>query len=341
METNVISTKEIPDFGQTFNSFTYLLKKDMSKKLTTAEFIKKSQDIHKEKYDYSKVEYVSNNVKVKIICPTHGEFLQRPNDHVSKKVGCPACSGRGRTSEQFISELKKVHGNEYDYSKVIYTGIDNEIIISCKSHGDFLQSAYTHIKGSGCPKCKGEKMSNRQLSTLSYFIERAQKIHGEKYDYSLVDYKKGTMKVQIKCKQHGIFEQIPDSHLQGRGCPSCSESKGEKMISKILSDLNIDYLREKKFEDCKGKVHKLPFDFYLPDYNICIEYDGEQHFKLKNNSFGAGEEKSKINFEKLVQNDKIKNEYCVNNNILLIRIRYDENILNVENKIKEQVYGRN
>ena len=77
------------------------------------------------------------------------------------------------------------------------------------------------------------------------------------------------------------------------------------------------------------------------ELKLAIEYDGEQHFKLKNNSFGAGEEKSKINFEKLVQNDKIKNEYCVNNNILLIRIRYDENILNVENKIKEQVYGRN
>ena len=322
METNVISTKEIPDFGQTFNSFTYLLKKDMSKKLTTAEFIKKSQDIHKEKYDYSKVEYVSNNVKVKIICPTHGEFLQRPNDHVSKKVGCPACSGRGRTSEQFISELKKVHGNEYDYSKVIYTGIDNEIIISCKSHGDFLQSAYTHIKGSGCPKCKGEKMSNRQLSTLSYFIERAQKIHGEKYDYSLVDYKKGTMKVQIKCKQHGIFEQIPDSHLQGRGCPSCSESKGEKIIKTFLETNNVYFERQKMFENCKD-IRKLPFDFYLPEYNTCIEFNGIHHYKPVEYFGGIKTTKSQQ------KRDVIKNNFCLENNISLLVIKYTDNIENV------------
>lgn len=341
VETKVISTKETPDFGQTFNFFIYLSNKgDMSKKLTTEKFIEKAKLIHGDKYNYTLVKYVNNHTKIKLICSTHGEFEQRPNDHISKKTGCPLCSGKGRTTEKFIEELKKVHGSNFDYSKVVYTGIDNNINIVCLNHGEFFQSAYTHLKGHGCPKCKNEKLSIMNLSSLEYFINKAKVAHGDRYDYSLVDYKKGTIKVKIQCKQHGLFEQIPDSHLQGRGCPLCSESKGEKKVSKILSEINIDYVREKKFDNCKGEKSSLRFDFYLPDYSCCIEYDGKQHFEYREGAFGASEEKAKINFEKLKINDERKNKFCLANAIKLIRIKFDDSENEIFNKIKEIVYGK-
>lgn len=331
----IIFTKEAPKVEHTFTfSDVFINKNNMSKKITTQEFVCNANKIHGNKYDYSLVDYKSNNVKVKIICSKHGLFEQRPNDHISKKTGCSSCCGKNKNTEVFINELKLTHGDLYDYSKVVYSGIDNNIEIICKKHGSFLQSAYTHRNGSGCPKCNGERVGLKNLNTLSFFINKSIDVHGNKYDYSLVDYKKGTIKVKIICPNHGIFEQIPDSHLRGRGCPVCKESMGEKMISKILSNLNVKFERQHKFDDCIGKKYRLPFDFYLQDYNLCIEYDGEQHFKFRPNSFGAKEEKSLFNYQNLINNDKIKNEYCTKNNINLLRIKFDEIEENIVNKIK-------
>ena len=151
-------------------------------------------------------------------------------------------------------------------------------------------------------------------------IEKAKNVHGNKYDYSNMNYINSYTKVEIICPKHGSFYQAPQDHIHSKaGCPICKESKGELLISNILNELNIDYNRQKTFPDLKYKS-LLYFDFYLPDYNICIEYDGEQHFKSVD--YFGGE---KV-FEENKIRDKIKNEYCNNNNIRLIRISYDEKI---------------
>lgn len=124
------------------------------KRFTNDTFIEKAKKIHGDKYDYSKVNYVNKTTKVKIICPIHGEFEQRPDDHLHKQAGCPKC-GRGvYTQDAFIQKCRKIHGNKYDYSKTIYKSIKDKIIITCPEHGDFEQLTRAHLQGEGCFKCR-------------------------------------------------------------------------------------------------------------------------------------------------------------------------------------------
>ena len=135
----------------------------------------------------------------------------------------------------------------------------------------------------------------------------------------MVNYLNNKSKIKILCYIHGEFEQKPYHHLNGVGCPYCRESKGEKEVEKYLKINNIKYIRQYTFDNCRDK-RKLPFDFYLPDFNICVEFDGALHF-ISVQYFGG--------FDKLVdtqKKDKIKTDYCKNNNIKLLRIKYDENI---------------
>ena len=158
------------------------------------------------------------------------------------------------------------------------------------------------------------------------YINEVSKFHNFYYDYSLVIYKNAHTKIKIICPVHGIFEQRPCNHTKGVGCPSCRESHGEKEIKKILDKKNISFIYNKRYKECRYK-NPLPFDFYLPDYNICIEYDGEQHFRSWNR-WGGDEA---LRTQKI--RDKIKTDFCAQNNITLIRISYNENILEKLNSI--------
>jgi len=141
--------------------------------ITTDKFIEKSKNVHGNFYDYSKVEYKNNKEKVKIICPAHGEFEQRPCNHLDGR-GCHICGGFAKkTTQDFIKKAIKVHGNKYNYSKVSYSGVFNKIIITCLKHGDFIQLPSNHLKGCGCPKCKLEKAK----TTKEMFIENAIIFH--------------------------------------------------------------------------------------------------------------------------------------------------------------------
>jgi len=276
-------------------------------------FIKKSIKKHGDKYDYSLVEYKKSQFKVKIICPIHGVFEQSPNNHI-KGIGCPKCSGNGiLTTEEFIERSNKVHKNKYDYSLTIYDRSYKDVKIICPEHGVFNQKPNNHLSGSGCPMCNGGVKLNKQ-----YFIKKSKEIH-TKYDYSLVDYKNMRTDVKIICPIHGVFEQRPSHHIDGVGCPFCKESKGEKEIEKFLLEKEIEYTRQKKFDKCFNK-RKLPFDFYLPEFDMCIEYDGRQHF-ISIDYFGGVE-----HLEQVKVNDNIKTTFCHENNIKLLRIKYDENI---------------
>jgi len=192
------------------------------KKLTTEEFIELAKKVHRNKYDYSKVEYKNNRTKVCIICPQHGEFWQIPASHL-KGIGCPSCGGTKRlTTEEFIKRAKNVHGNKYDYSKVEYTNQSSKICIICPIHGEFWQIPANHLNGSKCPKCINEYRSQKiRKKDTKDFVNEAKEIHGNKYDYSKVEYISSNKKVCIICPQHGEFWQKPKTHLNGEGCKKC------------------------------------------------------------------------------------------------------------------------
>jgi len=275
---------------------------------TTEEFISEAKLVHVDKYDYSKVNYINSYNKVKIICPIHGNFEQLPFNHLHNN-GCVKCSGKNKpTNEEFIGKAKLIHGDKYDYSKVIYINNRSKIKIICEKHGVFEQTPDNHVhKNKGCPKCVGRN------KTTEEFIINAKAIHNNYFDYSLVDYKTSHSKIKIICLKHGVFKQDPSAHLQGQGCPICKESMGERDIRNYLTNNSIYFIRNKRFSDCKDKK-PLPFDFYLPSYNICIEFDGEQHYKpIKywNGADGLLDRQNK---------DKIKTNYCNRNNIELLRI---------------------
>jgi hypothetical protein len=295
-------------------------------KLNTEKFIERAKNIYGNKYDYSKVEYKTSGEPVVIICPIHGEFTKTPNKFISNvnPQGCPKCGRQSMkekitdTKDIFLDKATEKFGNKYDYSKVSYVNSNTKVKIICPIHGEFEQTPSRHIHGAtGCPKCGGsEKRSTEK------FIELAKIQHGNKYDYSKVDYKNQSTKVVIICPKHGEFTPTPYNFLNGSGCPICQESKGEKLISQILSQNEVLFTPQKKFTDClspksKGKFcYSLPFDFYLPLQNTCIEFDGRQHFEPTD--FHGGEESFKYR-KKL---DKLKNKYCKKNGIKLIRIPY-------------------
>lgn len=126
--------------------------------------------------------------------------------------------GKTLTTEEFIQRARKVHGDKYDYSKVEYKGQETHISIVCKKHGVFVQTPHSHLRGQNCPKCAAENKAH----TTEWFIKQAKNIHGDRYDYSKVNYVTGRTKVEIICKKHGIFKQNPETHLSGSICPICS-----------------------------------------------------------------------------------------------------------------------
>ena len=186
----------------------------------TNEFIDKAIQIHGDKYNYSKVEYINAKTKVQIICKEHGEFLQTPNKHLMGQ-GCSKCgketiSNRFRTStNDFINKSMQIHGDKYNYSKVQYINAKTKVIIICKKHGEFLQSPNNHLYGYGCINCRNENSGNSQRLTNNDFINKAKQIHGDKYDYSKVQYINSHLNVKIICNIHGEFNQKPNNHLNG------------------------------------------------------------------------------------------------------------------------------
>ena len=213
------------------------------KKVTKEEFIERSRAVHNNKYDYSNVYYVNGSVKVKIICPIHGEFWQSPKDHL-KGRGCCKC-GHEKTNaskilsnEEFIKRAKKKHKNKYVYDKTIYSGFDKLVIVTCPQHGDFQVKAHHHISnGIGCPECAKINMGPTRMTTEE-FITKARLLHRDAYDYSKVEYVISSQKVEIICPKHGSFWMSPNKHLIGECCPKCSETSGERLISRILTDAN-------------------------------------------------------------------------------------------------------
>jgi len=308
-------------------------------KVSYDEFKERAENKHKDEqgnplYDYSKSIINGVHNKTIIICKRCGrEFEQIVNNHLNGR-GCSYCNKKNIkycrkntycNTEKYIKKAIKVHGNDYDYSSVNYINNHTKIIIKCNKCGlIFNQSPSSHLADHGCPKCCRRKHYKIKMN-LQEFIEKSELIHKDKrgnpmFDYSKSTYNGSLSKTIITCKKCGRdFEQRTSHHLEGCGCPYCRKSDGEKKIEKLLFINNIKYDPQHSFKDCRCKL-PLPFDFYLPDYNICVEYDGIHHFEKR---LGMG------GFDRFVNqqlNDKIKNDYCSNKNIILFRIKYTDNI---------------
>jgi rubrerythrin len=216
-------------------------------------------------------------------------------------------------TETFITKSLKVHGENYEYSKVKYVNNYTDVKIICRSHGLFEQLPKNHLVGKGCPDCS---IKNRSFSRFD-FIKKAKKIHGKKYTYQSVSYKNNQTDIIITCREHGNFEQLPKHHLVGKGCPNCNfTSTGESMISVILDEYEIPYHQEFPLVKNPNTGCFLRADFYIDSINTVIEFDGAQHFKPIN--YFGGEE----HYRQCVQRDEIKNKYCKKNKINIIRIPY-------------------
>lgn len=290
---------------------------------TTEQFISDAQKIHGETYDYSLVEYKDSKTPVSIMCRTHGVFEQIPKSHL-RGSGCPICASSKRVhtyeNEKFIEMSRELYGDKFEYSQCNYVGMHSHVQIICKKHGVFNVLAATHLKqNGGCPECKKERIGELHRYTTKDFINKAQEKHGKTYDYSNVEYVNSYTPLRIICATHGEFKQSAYIHLYGHGCPRCNNSTGEEEISVFLEKNDIEYIREKTFQDCKD-VGFLRFDFYLPKYNLCIEYQGIQHYKPLE-IFGGQEE-----YEERIKRDMIKREYCKKHNISLLEIKYNEEI---------------
>lgn len=207
-------------------------------KVNQDEVISQFIEVHGGRYDYSKVKYESTHKKVIIICREHGEFLQTPSSHKSGK-GCRKCAGLEiKNNEIIINEFKEVHKNKYDYRLVEYVNTHTKIKIICKEHGVFFQSPSKHKSGGNCPKCVGGV-------SLSWedILEDFKRVHGDRYDYSKVDFKSSHSKITIICKEHGEFKQTPSSHKMGRGCYVCGTGWRQKDIISYINDIrNQDIL---------------------------------------------------------------------------------------------------
>lgn len=302
---------------------------------TTETFIEKSNSVHGNKYDYSKVEYVDSKTPVCIICPEHGEFWQEPvlhlrgrgchecgkkrqgkrygreyyieramevhggkyvynhfeptdamtpglitcpihgdfsmsmNSHVNQGQGCPKCRHSGLTLEDIRGMLAEADGGRYECIETERKNMNDKWRFLCPVHGEFEQSATKHLSGQGCPKCK---KSLEKFITFDEFVDRARKVHGDRYEYPEQEMHGYKGYVDVICKVHGEFRQNVTNHLQGCGCPKCANNNSRQ------EEELIDFLSSEGFGEFIRKDRKLisPYelDVYFPDRRIAIEYDG-------------------------------------------------------------------
>ena len=272
----------------------------LTQKEKTDKFIEKSREVWGYKYDYLKVEYIDSTTPV-VILYKGVEYNQTPTKHLQKK-NCELYNN-ALSVEEFIRRSKETWGSDrFDYSELEYINSYSKIRLFDNDNGIWIeQKSSSHLSG------------NYPSISKENFIIMSNLVYDFKYDYTSIDvFKNVCNKIEIICPDHGSFKIRAYDHLNCRrgSCPKCVESIIFKEISSFLTKYDFNYVRPYRFKDCKN-IQQLPFDFYIPSIRTCIEFYSEQHFKPEV-------------CESLKINDRIKSDYCEEEYINLIRIRYNQ-----------------
>ncbi|RFO97851.1 hypothetical protein DIC66_03740 [Rhodoferax lacus] len=245
----------------------------MGAKITRDEFVARCIAKHGNTYEYSTVEYTDSKTPVQISCPTHGPFMQAPGNHLAGK-GCRKCASEAagdryrKSSDSFVEQAHKVHGDLYDYSDVNYRTARLKVSIQCNVHGPFDQVPYVHLKGAGCPSCGNASKGQSNRTTQSQFIEQAREKYGLKFDYQAAQYVDAWTPVVIGCPVHGVFAQAPVMHLRksSYGCPQCANEDATNRGRGPRAARPQDRIGTAAFIERGAIVHAGKYDYSLVDY---------------------------------------------------------------------------
>lgn len=260
-------------------------------KYKTETFIKKTKEIHGNRYDYSITEFKSTRDKISYICPKHGIITQRAGAHLLGQ-GCSKCAYdlRKNSSENFIKRAKEIHDSKrkeqnlppYDYSKTKYTGSEDYVTVICPIHGEFKQLAHVHLSGSGCIKCGQITAANKnQRYSTSEFIKECKLIHDKKrvkqglqpYNYSKTEYYGMEYYSTFICPIHGEFKQLALTHLQGSGCPKCANNRIKQKLSYSLKEW------EQKGHEIHDKI-RIKQGLGIYQYRALIEKENQKFLEI-------------------------------------------------------------
>ena len=286
------------------------------KKLTKEEFIERSRKIHGDLYDYSKVEYINSNTKIIISDPVHGDFKQTPHNHLRGR-GCPerGINKSKLIKEEFIEKARKVHNDLYDYSKVVYTGTHNKVIIIDPIYGEYEQVAYYHLNGHGNPL----RGNNKLRSSKEEFIKKANNIHNNFYDYSKVEYINTRSKVIIIDPIHGEFSQTPKNHLLGYGYSFKNFNHNNETDHIIPISIIFTSTERKRSINKKRPLYKL--------------LDSDENKKLVSRKDNQKKKDKIILNGKEILGRNHRNNYIIIKQLLLEYTKIEENI--IDNIISE------
>ena len=267
----------------------------LSEEKKLKRFVKKANEKYGNKFDYSKSEYKGVNEKLCIICPKHGEFWTSPNVHLNSKTGCPKCGLEQMAeknilkTDEFVKKARKIHGDKYDYSKVECNGWYSYVTIICPEHGEFVQRAEAHLRGSGCSKCANVVPP----ITQEEYITRCEEVYGSRYALDNIRYKNVYTLISVNCEKHGEFKVRPKTFLKGGGCPLCKKEKefinnaiekhGDKYdYSKVvyrgsnvpvcIIDKERGEFWQKPSKHLSGIGNNLPFDLYGYCKSVAEQY---------------------------------------------------------------------
>ncbi len=231
-----------------------------------------------------------------------------------------------KRKQRFIERAITKHGKIYDYSQVQYVNAHTLVVIVCPTHGAFTQMPNAHVH-CGCNQCGYIAASTKLRKDTNSFIEQSKNIHGWVYSYENVRYQNSKTNVIITCSIHGDFNQQPSNHLQGMGCPVCKTSHGEQSIRQYLLQHDIPFLPQHKFNNCinPNTKRKLPFDFFLPTYNVLIEFDGQQHFYPTSFYNNTSKDPNQL-LEEVQYRDSLKNKFASDHGYHLLRIPFTRKV---------------
>ena len=291
----------------------------MRRGFTEEEFQKRLKENYGDKFE-TLSPYINAKSEIKVKCNVCGTIIDTIGDKLIRGKGCKTCDSlkKTKTHDTFMKDI-----NEYYLDRITienkYVDAKHRIDVKCNVCNHRWSPFPKHLSTSRieCPICTSKRLGFEKRKQHYEFVEQISKLYGDKYTI-IGEYIKADKKIDVKCNKCDIIWSVkPNNILGGKGCPECSQSKGEIKISEILNKIEIDHIKQHSFDECRNK-NRLSFDFYLPDFNCCIEYDGIQHFKPI--EYFGGEKM----FVEVKNHDEIKNKYCLENNITLVRIPYNK-----------------